>query len=87
VSTDSTEGAPAGEWLASAREAIAAAARVSADDLALDQQAVETLLRVAAFAAHESGERTNAPLLCYLIGRADSGGNLEQLCQAVEEVG
>lgn len=27
------------------------------------------LLDAAGFAAHESGARTNAPLLCYLIGK------------------
>jgi hypothetical protein len=31
---------------------------------------VETILDLARIAAHESGERTNAPLLAYLVGLA-----------------
>ena len=34
-------------------------------------------------AAHESGERTNAPLLCYLVGRAQGGADLDTLADAV----
>ena len=35
---------------------------------------------LARVAAHDSGERTNAPLLCYLLGVAvGRGGNLESL--------
>jgi hypothetical protein len=34
-------------------------------------------------AAHESGERTNAPLLCYLVGRAQNGASLDDLAEAV----
>lgn len=34
------------------------------------------LLDLAGFAAHETGVRTNAPLLCYLLGRA--GGKLDE---------
>lgn len=42
-----------------------------------------TLLDLARIAAHESGERTNAPLLCYLLGRADGGAELELLAEAL----
>jgi hypothetical protein len=34
-----------------------------------------TLLDLARVAAHDSGERTNAPLLCYLLGIAVARGN------------
>jgi hypothetical protein len=35
---------------------------------------VKTLLDLARVAAHESGERTNAPLICYLVGVAQGRG-------------
>jgi hypothetical protein len=43
------------------------------------------LLELARIAAHESGERTNAPLLCYLIGRAERGVALETLAEAARQ--
>src|SRR5205085_1826996 len=54
-----------------------------AEELELDERSVETLLDLARIAAHESGERTNAPLLCYLVGRAQSGADLDALADAV----
>ena len=51
-------------------------AELSSDD-------ARTLLDLAAHAAHESGARTNAPLLCYLVGRAQGGADLETLADAV----
>ena len=39
------------------------------------------LLELAGFAAHETGARTNAPLLCFLLGRA--GGKLDELGEIV----
>jgi hypothetical protein len=36
----------------------------------LDDLDVERLLELARVAAHESGNRTNAPLVCYLVGLA-----------------
>jgi hypothetical protein len=47
----------------------------------LDAEEEETLLDLAAFAAHEGGARTNAPLLCYLLGR--SGKRLDELAEIV----
>jgi hypothetical protein len=71
-------------WLTSARDAIAAVVQKPVDELQLDQRAVDTLLRIAAIAAHESGERINAPLLCYLVGRADQGADLQVIAEAIE---
>lgn len=42
---------------------------------------VTMLLELARVAAHESGDRRNAPLLCYLLGRA--GGELDALAETV----
>ena len=41
-----------------------------AGDLSLSPADVELLLELARTAAHESGERTNAPLVSYLVGLA-----------------
>jgi hypothetical protein len=73
------------EWLTNVRDAVATAAGVPADELELDRDAELTLLELARIAAHESGERTNAPLLCYLIGRAERGVALETLAEAARQ--
>jgi hypothetical protein len=71
------------QWLSDARDALAQASGVPAEQLELDDDAVATLLELARVAAHESGERTNAPLLCYLVGRAQGGASLDELADAV----
>jgi Domain of unknown function (DUF6457) len=71
------------DWLKQARDAVAQASRVPAEQLELDDEAVGTLLELARVAAHESGERTNAPLVCYLVGRAQDGASLDDLAAAV----
>ena len=70
-------------WLSDARDALARAAGVPPDELELDDEAVLTLLDLARIAAHESGERVNAPLLCYLVGRAEGAADLQTLADAV----
>jgi hypothetical protein len=70
-------------WLLEARDALAAAAGVPPEELELDDEQTSTLLDLARIAAHDSGERTNAPLLCYLVGRAQGGADLETLADAV----
>lgn len=54
-------------------------------DLELSPGDVRALLAVARVAAHDSGERTNAPLLCYLIGlaAARSDADVDTLAAAV----
>jgi hypothetical protein len=63
-------------WLQSARETIASAAGVSARELELSAGDERTLLDLARVAAHDSGDRTNAPLLCYLLGLAAARGDV-----------
>ena len=70
-------------WLTEARDALARAAGIQPGELELDDDAVQTLLDLARIAAHDSGERTNAPLLCYLVGRAQGGAGLDELADAV----
>jgi hypothetical protein len=71
------------QWLTQARDALARASGVPAEQLELDDEGVRSLLELARIAAHESGERTNAPLLCYLVGRAQNGASLDELADAV----
>jgi hypothetical protein len=73
------------EWLTRARDALAAATGTSAAELDLQDADVHALLDLARIAAHESGERTNAPLLCYLVGRAQGArsADLHDLADAV----
>jgi hypothetical protein len=71
-------------WLSRARDAVAAAAGADPSTLELDADTETTLLDLARIAAHESGERINAPLLCYLVGlvHARRGGELADLVDA-----
>jgi Domain of unknown function (DUF6457) len=73
-------------WLQSARDEIAAASGVPATELELSAGDTRTLLDLARVAAHDSGVRTNAPLLCYLIGVAVARGDagLDALADAVK---
>jgi hypothetical protein len=70
-------------WLRDARDALAAAAGLAPAELELSDDDVHELLDLARIAAHDSGERTNAPLLCYLVGRAQGDKPLEELAGAV----
>jgi hypothetical protein len=70
-------------WLTEARGRLAKAAGVAPAELELSENEVRELLDLARIAAHESGERTNAPLLCYLVGRAQGTTDLETLADAV----
>jgi hypothetical protein len=70
-------------WLTEARDRLAAAAGIPPAELELSDDDVRELLDLARIAAHDSGERTNAPLLCYLVGRAQGGASLDTLADAV----
>ena len=60
---------------------LAENARERHGDLTPDE--ISLLLDLAGDAAHESGARTNAPLLCYLLGRAQGDRPLDELAQIV----
>jgi hypothetical protein len=72
------------EWLKSARDKLAEASGESPETLDLSQAETDELLELARIAAHESGERINAPLLCYLVGlaRGRGDGDLSALVDA-----
>jgi Domain of unknown function (DUF6457) len=74
------------EWLTDARHALATAAGVPTSQLELSDEEAAVLLDLARIAAHGSGERTNAPLLCYLVGRAQGDADLETLADAVRRI-
>ena len=64
------------EWLREAAEAAGGRVELSAEE---ERQ----LLELAKVAAHTSGARTNAPLLCYLVGRLQGD---RPLAEVVEDV-
>jgi hypothetical protein len=64
------------EWIAARARAL------GVDDLTSEEIAL--LLHLAGHAAHESGARTNAPLLCYLLGRAQGERSLDELAKIVQ---
>jgi Domain of unknown function (DUF6457) len=70
-------------WLTKARDALAEEAGVAPDELELSEADEEILLDIARIAAHASGDRTNAPLLCYLVGRAAGNSDLSSLADAL----
>ena len=74
-------------WLSTACNAIANAAGIDSSELELSDTDTRTLLDLARIAAHVSGDRTNAPLLCYLVGRAQGTHSLEALAAAVPQGG
>jgi Domain of unknown function (DUF6457) len=71
------------EWLRQARDKLAAAAGEDASAYDLSQADVDELLELAREAAHSSGERINAPLLCYLVGLA-RGRNGTEIADLVD---
>jgi uncharacterized protein DUF6457 len=72
------------EWLAKRADALANGTGIDRAALELSPAEIDALLDLAGHAAHESGARTNAPLLCYLLGRARTGAaSLDELDQIV----
>jgi hypothetical protein len=72
------------EWLSARADALAAAAGIDRAELELSDDEVDRLLELAGYAAHASDARTNAPLLCYLVGVGRRrGASLEQLDETV----
>ena len=70
-------------WLTDVRNAIADATGIPAADLEIGKDEAGELLNLARIAAHDSGERTNAPLLTYLAGVAvGRGAELDRVVAA-----
>jgi hypothetical protein len=66
------------DWLQRVATAIGSDAQLSGED-------AEVLLKIARIAAHESDDRRNAPLLCYLIGRMQTDRPLSEILERVKE--
>jgi len=72
-------------WISEVSSRLAAATGLDAGALAVSETDADTLLRLAAVAAHETGDRTNAPILCHVLGRAVAlGAPLEDLARMIE---
>jgi hypothetical protein len=63
-------------WLRETMEALGS-------DVELSDADVDALLKLAKIAAHTSGERSNAPLLCYLVGRVQGERGLGEILEQV----
>jgi Domain of unknown function (DUF6457) len=72
-------------WLSKARDVLAATTGAEPAQLELSDDDTRALLDLARIAAHVSGERTNAPLLCYLVGRAQGDRTVDELADAVKQ--
>ena len=74
-------------WISDLTTRIADATGIRAEALTVDADDTDLLLRLAAIAAHESGDRTNAPILCHVLGRAVAlGAPIDDLANIVEGV-
>jgi hypothetical protein len=72
------------EWLSARADDLATRTGVDRAALELTEQETEQLLALAGHAAHTGGARTNAPLLCYLVGLARAGGaSLDDLAEII----
>jgi hypothetical protein len=65
------------DWLQEEAQELAARAGIEPGKLTLSDDEIENLLTAAGRAAHDSGARTNAPLYCYLLGRASALSGIE----------
>ena len=72
-------------WISEVSSRLAAATGLDAGALAVSETDADTLLRLAAVAAHDTGDRTNAPILCHVLGRAVAlGAPLDDLARVIE---
>jgi hypothetical protein len=62
------------DWLAARADALSERSGLDRAAFELSAEEIEALLELAGHAAHSSGARTNAPLLCYLVGLARANG-------------
>lgn len=73
-------------WLEDVAATVAETAAVDAADLELSPDDRREILDLARIASHDSGERVNAPLLCYVLGiAAGRGVALGELGRVVRE--
>jgi hypothetical protein len=76
------------DWLHGTITSLAERAGLDASAIEPSPSVRRALLDVARVAAHTSGDRTNAPLLCYVLGRAEAAGaNLDEMIEIVRAQG
>jgi hypothetical protein len=73
-------------WLAEARDRLASSTGDEPTQYDLGEGDVERLLDLARIAAHDSGDRRNAPLVCYLVGLARGRHEGRDLAGLVDEL-
>ncbi|MGZ4104432.1 MAG: hypothetical protein ACXVQ6_13225 [Actinomycetota bacterium] len=61
-------------WLDQITTSLADGTGVPADAVALSPETTRAILDVARVASHASGDRINAPLLCYVLGLLSARG-------------
>ena len=72
-------------WISEMTSRLAGSTDIDASALTIDADDAEELLRLAGVAAHSSGDRTNAPLLCHVLGRAVAlGAPLDSLARVID---
>ena len=72
------------QWIDDLTAQIAKEHSLDSQSISVTESEAEMLLELAGLAAHSSGARTNAPLLCHVLGRARSQGiSLEALSETV----
>jgi Domain of unknown function (DUF6457) len=72
------------DWITEMALRLAANSGLDPAALLVDATDAEVLLELAGVAAHTSGERTNAPLLCFVLGRAVAqGATLDDLARLI----
>lgn len=74
------------EWLSAARDRLAEGVGDDPAEYDLGEEDIELLLDLAGVAAHESGDRTNAPLTTFLVGLAIGRHPGRALAEIVETV-
>jgi hypothetical protein len=72
------------DWLIDSIRRLAAVDESDPGDYLLTAADRQLILDLARVAAHQSGERTNAPLICFLVGvaRGKDRGSIETLADA-----
>ena len=72
------------DWYDEMVSEIAAGTNVEAAELSLPDDVRSVLLDLARIASHDSGQRINAPFLCYALGYAVArGASLDDLATIV----
>lgn len=73
-------------WISDMTSRIADATGIDVATLTVSAGDAEELLRLAGVAAHTSGDRINAPLLCHALGRAVAlGAPLDSLARVIDD--